>query len=57
MGKICRSDGILALSAMTVLLNYTKVAAKHAYAVNSTMSDVELASFPLVDSILHKTSF
>ncbi|NOJ11945.1 alcohol dehydrogenase family protein [Vibrio splendidus] len=25
---------------------YTKVAAKHAYAVNSTMSDVELASFP-----------
>ena len=25
---------------------YTKVAAKHAYSVNSTMSDVELASFP-----------
>ncbi|MEL0607244.1 alcohol dehydrogenase family protein [Vibrio echinoideorum] len=25
---------------------YTKVAAKHAYAVNSTMSDVDLASFP-----------
>ncbi len=25
---------------------YTKVAAKHAYAVNSAMSDVELASFP-----------
>ncbi|MEZ8744047.1 alcohol dehydrogenase family protein [Vibrio sp. 10N.261.49.A5] len=25
---------------------YTKVAAKHAYAVNSSMSDVELASFP-----------
>ncbi|MGF1852470.1 hypothetical protein L4C44_11290 [Vibrio satsumensis] len=35
---------------------YTKVAAKHAYAVNSTMSDVELAFFPLADSILNKMS-
>ena len=46
MGEICHNYGIFGSECDGGFAEYTKVAAKHAYAVNSSMSDVELASFP-----------